>query len=267
MRIKQARIASCLRNFRAPFWQKYGLDHYSSITKPAVFFGCYAPGRAASRRAGPDIHAILKHQALAVLIWGGSDALYAGAKCFRPVLEAGHVKHIAISRSISEDLQRLEVPHIHLPIFPARVNGLTPEPLGQNIYVYSSHGTSEVYGRSIVRAVKKRLTDFNFIHAYSTPPQRYTRGELLGIYRSCFIGLRLTVHDGLSNTVVELGLMGRKCIWNGWLTNAIPWKNAKDVAHRIRREYQKEGDPWAVAKGVQKDLELSSAWLQTEFYK
>ena len=60
--------------------------------------------------------------------------------------------------------------------------------------------------------------------------------QLVDVYKKCFIGLRLTKHDGLSNTVVELGLSGRRCVWNGGSPNAVRWSTVDSVVEAIKAE-------------------------------
>lgn len=58
------------------------------------------------------------------------------------------------------------------------------------------------------------------------------------LYEKCFIGLRLTKHDGNSNTVQELGLHGIKCCYNGDPNNpsVIEWNSADDVIKSIKKK-------------------------------
>lgn len=259
MRILQARVSDSIRFFRRRFLVKYGLVDYHDHGQPAVFFGCYT---------NADRSAILRNNMLAVLIWGGSDAKKLGLAGNKRVLEAPHVRHLAISRSIVEDLERVGARFRYLPVYPSNPTGFVPVPLGPFVYVYSNHDAPTGYGMGVVWQAVKRLPDIRFMIRYSSPPHSVKPDQMPGVYAQCFIGLRLTAHDGLSNTVVELGLMGRRCVWNGWLANAVPWSTLDDVISAICEDRRKVGvTNAALAEGVRKDLLLPGEWLTTEFWR
>ena len=149
MRIEQARVSGAIGGFEAAFLAKFGLHRYHSRTHPAIFFGCY-------RYNGLDIPAVLRHRGLAVIVWGGTDAAGADHAAYRPLLRRRNVRHIAISRSIVEDLERLGLPYYHLPVCPTVVERFKPAPLGRAVYVYSSHRHPQRYGWPTVQAVQRR---------------------------------------------------------------------------------------------------------------
>ena len=81
-------------------------------------------------------------------------------------------------------------------------------------------------------------------------------------YKSCFIGLRLTTHDGLPNTICELGLMGRRCIYNGQLPHSIPYSNADDIVESIEREFKSRNeDNTLIANDMYDYLNIGDDWL------
>jgi len=260
MRIRQVRVASALKLFSKRFMSKYDLHAYTNPHKPAIFFGCY-PGRG-------DINAVLHHSALAVIVWGGSDAKSMHRAMYSNMLAAPNICHVAISKFVSNDMLKLKVPHIHLPVCPSIHQDFEPAPLGQNVYVYSSHLYPKNYGWDLVRKVQRLLPHVKFSVRYSTPPGSCPIDEMTRVYKRCFIGLRLTTHDGLSNTVVELGLMGRRCVWNGWTPNAIPWTSVDDVVRIIKEEQSRIGELHPeVACEIKEFLHLNDDWLHTEFYE
>jgi hypothetical protein len=57
------------------------------------------------------------------------------------------------------------------------------------------------------------------------------------VYSQCFLNLRLTPHDGCPNTNIEMGLMGRRSIYNGDLPASIPWTSVDDICQNIMLEY------------------------------
>jgi hypothetical protein len=65
----------------------------------------------------------------------------------------------------------------------------------------------------------------------------FTREQLVDVYAQCFVNLRLTPHDGCPNTNIEMGLMGRRSIYNGDLPCSIRWNTVDDICQSIEREY------------------------------
>jgi hypothetical protein len=121
--------------------EKYGFEDYVDQLAPCVFFGCYGPS---------DYSAINEHRGLAVLVWMGSDAMRDNPN----LLFDKHVKHIAISKWIEKDMERIGLDYISLPVTHTIHDDLKPEyrgkyiVLGRSIYCYCPEG-KEFYGWSI----------------------------------------------------------------------------------------------------------------------
>jgi len=262
--IRQARVSSAISTFEEQFMEKFGFTPYKNKRKPAVFFGCYPPGP--NKR--PDINLALNHKAMAVIIWGGSDAKKISSHHYRRLRSARHLYHCAISDFIVKDLNKVGLPCVKLPICPTRQPEFKPEPLGPCVYSYSNHNHPHVYNEKLVRRIEAALPDIEFIVGYRRPPGNFTDAEMPSVYKRCFLGLRLTDHDGLSNTVVELGLMGRKCVWNSRMPHTIQWKKVEDVIDIIKRERKNVGKTFPqVAQDVEQFLRLPRKWLTTSFWK
>lgn len=67
--------------------------------------------------------------------------------------------------------------------------------------------------------------------------QTFTKDQLYDVYAQCFLNLRLTPHDGCPNTNLQMGLMGRKSIYNGDLPHSIAWTDVDNICESIMREY------------------------------
>jgi hypothetical protein len=67
---------------------------------------------------------------------------------------------------------------------------------------------------------------------------QYNKNELKNIYKRCFLNLRLTTFDGTPHTNVEMGLMGRRSIFNGTLPHSIGWSGVDDICQNIMKEYK-----------------------------
>ena len=265
MRITQAKVSYTLDAFEDSFMRKFGFSCYTDRTCPVVFFGCYIPGGNYRRR---DVKCVVEHKSLAVLVWGGSDALSLLAKpeVYEGLRTAKHVKHVAISRFVADDLDKAGLPYTRLPVCPTDANNgmFSSVPLGDSVYMYLPQAGDKIYGGDVLDDIKRRLSDVNFITCCNGD---YPEGKMPEIYSKCFMGLRLTKHDGLPNTVVQLGLMGRRCVWNGDLSNSIPWKTARDVVVAIEAEVARIGTSHPeVAEAIIRDITMPSDWLDSSFW-
>lgn len=269
MRITQARVSRAISTFEPTFKAKFGLADYTNPRRPAIFFGCYHGNRE-------DTQAVATHRGLAVFVWGGTDAKQASCPTsgssrqdYACVMANQNVRHVAISKSIVEDLRQLGVAFWFVPICPTDVSRFSCQPVGDAVYFYGSHNHPSRYGQHIFDEVRRKLgKEIRFIEGYSRPPNHRKASQMPAVYRSSLMGLRLTGHDGLSNTVIELGLMGRRCVWNGWAPNAIPWENADDVVETIREEKARAGRRYPkLARQVRQYVEIPDDWLHTEFYE
>lgn len=265
MRITQSWV---LESFRENFEKRWGTVKATKYNEPMVVFGCFHQ---------VQVDAIMRQDALVVLVWVGSDSLYLRTGKYgvdySKIIRASHVKHVAISRWISDDLSALDIPHIYLPITHVDFEQFKPTPLGDKVYCYCPNPRPELYGAAIIAAVQAKLPDIKFIITGShvdTP--HFMMQEL---YDQCFVGLRPTSHDGQPTTVAEMGLMGRRVIHNGLAPNCISWhdggewplKYVDDIVKSIRLEQQYIGNTDAdMSEQVRKFLDIGEDWLNTEFY-
>ena len=142
-------------------------------------------------------------------------------------------------------------------------------PLGHKVYVYGgpeSGVRAEFYGLNHLAEIQQQLPDVNFVIGHTSPPT-FAYEQMASIYQDCLMGLRLTPHDGCSNTVVELGLMGRRCVWNGDLPNAIPWRTTVDVVSAIKHQRALQGSTNAYLAAETRAAIANQDWLLTETYQ
>ena len=232
MRIAQANVN--LKFFRETFLKQFGFVQYYDANAPALFYGCFH-----------SIYNRIKlHKGFAVIVWCGSDSmqLIKNNEFSRYLQRRKDIFHIAETKFISDDLTKCGIKHELYPFNIINIDHSVAKPLGKNVYVYSSHNDPEFYGASIVARIRKRMPEINFVVRYANPPDFASPDELKQIYEDSFIGLRLVPHDGFSCTVAELGLMGRKVVWNSNAPNAIPWTTDDDIMAAIRGEYARAGE-------------------------
>lgn len=287
--IFQLWVSPCIRGFEQAFRAKFNLHPYKSKTHPTIFFGCYN---------GRDLNFIKKHTGFKVLIWAGSDSDYKRRPKSKQILlimrRMRGIYHQAISKYIYDDLRTYNIFSRRLPLCFSNFDQFTPAKKGKYIYFYTSLSSLNLYGCDIMNGVYQRLKNkYKFIITanpqqikikYNNPPlykKIVTQYPFLSqvrtidpklvrlLYQKCFIGLRLTRHDGNANTVQEMGLCGIRCCFNGdpYLPSSIPWRNVNDVVRIIEKESKKIGTyDYDMCKKVRKYLDHHKRWLNKDYY-
>lgn len=217
-------VSNTLKTFKIRMQEKYNLAKYNK-NQPTLFFGMYLE---------EDYEKLKNHKAKAVILFGGTDVDYFG-KVYKGIYLEFIIKHriIAISENVKMRLLDYGLESEFIPICPAPIKkNPLPKDKADCIYFY---GKGRSYGEEIMQEVE-RLTPFDVI---KTTKKTYSPSELQKIYKKCFIGLRLTPKDGLSNTVIELGLAGRRVVYNcNPLPNALKWNSVEDIVRLVNEEYK-----------------------------
>lgn len=258
MRIRQCHTV--LRFFKPTVFKKYGFTDYSNFAAPTVFWGMYP----SSRRK------LISHRGFAVVVWRGSDSINIHKQTsFVQWCKDHHerVKHIAISNFIEDDLRKAGLPFVSLPITSADFTPCHLMPRGDKIYTYTSKPGSGLidYGLRMANEVSRK-TGIPLIVAHS---ESMPRTRLINeAYRNCFIGLRLLAHDGLSNSVMEMGLCGRQVVTNLQTPNALPYRDVKDVIGIVQRSFAlRKEDNQQIAIDMQNFINISTDWLDTKYWE
>ena len=279
--VKQGRVSNSISYFQPMFLRTYKLTRYTNISKPCVFFGCYDDY---------DLAAISNHKNLKIIVWAGSDSDYkkrfSARKSFLFMKRMRNIHHIAISKYIYDDLRENNIPAKQIAFCINNIHNFTPCRKGASIYFYTSISNCETYGCSIFNEVYNKLKfKYNFIIAVCKKQLSNKKGNVLlkypflrkakyynnisNIYKKCFVGLRLTKHDGNANTVQELGMCGIRCFFNGddKLANTIPWKNSCDIINKIENEAKQIGEiDFEMSNKVKDYLKPNFNWLNIENY-
>lgn len=262
MRIRQVRVAEDIAKFGPHFREKFELVPYHDRYAPAIFYGCY-------RRE--DAEAIRDHRSIAVLLWGGSDAMVLRQIRFVQALRRDRLSpiyHIAPSSFIAEDLDRAGLEFFRYNVFPKPEELFEPVPLGNKVYVYAASPKRyhrEFYGLTKLPEIQRHFPSTEFIVQYSSPPT-VPYEQMPAIYRECAVGLRLVPHDAGSCTVVELALMGRYTVWNGYFPGAIPFETVQDAIAALRLQLNRAGEiNTGLSERARKAIS-DRGWLHTESY-
>ncbi len=178
------------------------------------------------------------------IIFGGSDTHYKVRDLSLKTLEyikkhTNNIELYSISNFINNDLDyfKLNYKQIYLCLSDYKLF-YNLNLLKKNIYIYDGKGKmehSDIYNIKLINKILK-TNKYNYNISSKNKVNYVKMNELLN---TCFIGLRLTKHDGNSNIVQEMGLIGIKCIHNSYFYNSIPFYNESDIIKNINKEYIK----------------------------
>lgn len=267
------RLYTQLDDFAVPMKRKYKLRNYSynhgtQNREPVIFFGCY--NKNAQKLA-------LQHGGLLVIVWAGSDSMNlknAGGFVRYLKKNSDRIFHIAYSHWIKADLEEVGLEYFEIPIFPVEFdrNQFTVEPLGEYVYHYTAPQAERkpFYGTDTIEAIKKRTRESHILSNkfIITNARAHPRSQLHHIYKKCFVGVRLTSHDNMGISCVEMSLMGRRSIFNGNIPGAIHYNSRDEVYDLIMEELQYAEPDRLVAEEMWDLIALDKEqWLDTDFYK
>lgn len=267
MKIKQL-YCGFSNHFKDALVKKYGFEDYQDNNEPLFMFGCYNDGM---------LKLALRRKGLVVICWAGTDAkmladgeqlMKMDATPARRFFSWGeilrgfpNIKHIAMSKFIADDLDKCGLPYLRHPVFVHNVEDYTPVPLGDSIFMYQP--SNPIYNGKGLYYELQNILPYHFIEVSA---HTFNRAELLDAYRRSFIGLRFTRHDGMNHTGCELGLMGRRQIYNGDLPNAISFEDIEGIVKAINAEYGRLNDWLYVGNEMREYLDRGDAFLHTGFY-
>ena len=267
--------------------KKYGFNGYYSPydkrqrTLPVVVFGCYGKGTK---------HDIMNHRGLCVIVWSGSDStrLHEYGEFIHYLKDhEDTIFHIAHSHWIQTDLDHWGIKYIDRVVFPVDLSGFKfEEQIGTKVYHYGSKQREWFYGSHLMRKLRTQWAKPQHLpKVIITESGGYNQEELYEIYKDCFVGVRLTEHDNMALSCVELGLMGRYSIFNGNIPCAISYgQNYTHYEPETRRRwaYQDESllgkveqmiletdrEPdILLAEEMQEFVHDTEDWLDTKFYE
>jgi len=243
----QIHYSGAVKALGKKFAKKYNLKPYTNARKPVVIFGLFGH---------KDYRVLRKHKSKCIVLFRGSDALKIGREEAEIIKRKNPVVY-AIGGFISEDLKKWDIPHKILPLSPT-VPNIPCQPRGDKIYCYIKRDGGVKYNQKLAQEVSDR-TGIDIIF---TKFKQYSRSELMEVYKQCFIGLRLNEHDGLPNTVLELGLMGRRSIYNGGIPESIPWSGVEDICENVLLEYKNRHEPnESISKSIKNYLNVGNEWM------
>ena len=216
----QAHISESLAGLDKGLIEKFNLIPYESCLPETVFMGMYRE---------EDLVLLAAHIGASTIVWFGSDAKDLPDDWIKFVKDS---VNIAVSHQVQETLEAKGVEAIWCPINAVIPHEWPVVPNGDKIFWYSGNAP-EYYGESLINEIKERIN----IPIIRAGHDTFTKEQLVDVYSQCFLNLRLTPHDGCPNVNIEMGLMGRRSIYNGDLPASIPWQSVDDICQSIMREY------------------------------
>lgn len=208
-----------------PFAESYGLTEYKSQEDLLVMFGMYRE---------EDFQTFEKHKGQVILVWQGMDAKQIEHKWINTLRKKG--KHFSISHWIKSSLDTERIPNEFRPLSATKA-APNPQRKGRSVYFYTSdlsEDSARYYGEHMIDEIQRK-TGMQIIKGkFGLYPHR----DMPLIYRECFINLRLTEYDGCPNTNLEMGLMGRKSVFNGDIPGSLKWRTIDDICAHIVHEYE-----------------------------
>ena len=218
-------VSNALKHFKKRF-QKYYCKNFYYNTETCVFFGMYSM---------KDIKILKNHNGYKFLIWGGTDCNWNyidRVKKFEIINQIPDLYHIAISKDIQERLLLKNIESVFFDMDLVDKELFKPvSKKGNYIFIYNgfTKGNEIIYGEKIYKEVVKRLPEFKFIYSNEL---NLPYEEMPKIYEECFIGLRLTEHDGNANMVQELKEMNIPVVHNQ-SDYGFKWENVDNIIRYI----------------------------------
>ena len=290
MRIKKLYCPWDTVHFGPKLIKKYGFEYYSPSNRqdrhsPLVVFGCYGRGTKAD---------IMNHSGLCVIVWSGSDSTRLHEmRDFVDYLKNNkdRVFHIAHSHWIQTDLKHFGIDYIDRVVIPSDPTDFKfEEQRGDCVYHYGAHQKLWYYGTHLINKLEKKWNKSDrYPNIIKTTFGGYRYDELYELYKRCFIGVRLTEHDNMAMSVIEMGLMGRRSIFNGNVPCAIPypcppydtytpltrvqwvWQDESllPIIGKMILDYREEGGcvpSREVSEEMREFVNDDEKWLNTEYY-
>jgi len=220
-------VSDGLQTFKERFKKCYLKNGYNN-NGICVFFGMYS---------NKDIQILEKHNGIKFLIWGGTDCNWNydfRCKNIEIIKNIPNVYHIAISKDIQERLHLKYLKTLFLDLNLVDKKLFKPvSKKGDSIFIYNGYikGKEGLYGEKIYKIIVKKLNNFKFIYSneLNSPYEKMPE-----IYAKCFIGLRLTEHDGNANMVQEMKAMNIPVVHN--LSDyGLKWNNIDDIIKYINK--------------------------------
>ena len=221
--ISELYVSNSLKPLENRFLKLYNLKKYNNSNNNFILFGAYDDN---------DLNLIKKSHNNIFLILGGSD--------FRDIDKIkncnSNINYISISNDIKNRLLTKNIQSILVRF--SLVDKTIFKPINNvikdSIYIYNgleeNDFTRKIYNNKIFNQVINKYSYLKFIK--SSDLHKIPNDKMPDIYSRCFIGLRLTEHDGNANTVQEFEAMNIPIVHNQ-SDYGLKWKTVNDIYEHI----------------------------------
>jgi hypothetical protein len=198
-RFLQAYVAPSINFFKKDFLSKYGLVEYYDVNKPAIFFGA---------RESSELIKNHKNYKLILPCTPNDIPLISDYEKTIFVCSDNYLlpKNV-IRKSITPEIKNYDI--------------FKPNPLGDKIYFYSGFKNGWNFNTDLIKDLQKKI-NYEIITTSHNKLIDYHSIDYLkkNYYDKTFLNLNFSHGNGLAS-VIELGLMGRKTIFNPKIKNNI----------------------------------------------
>lgn len=198
-RVLQSYVAPSIRFFKEGFLSHNNLIDYYDLDQPAIFFG-----------AKESTHLINKHRGYKIIL-PCTPTDYPNIVDFNKTMFICSENYIlpknVIRKNITPKIKNYDI--------------FEPNTLGDRIYFYSGFKNGWNKNHNLINEIQKKIS-FEIITTNHQHLNNYYDIQHLKstYYDKCFLNINLSMGHGLSTTI-ELGLMGRKTIFNNTNKNNI----------------------------------------------
>jgi glycosyltransferase involved in cell wall biosynthesis len=225
--LKNLYTSNALNHLSARFLSQHSLLSFQQHNPVALFFGLYD---------NRDIETLEKFQGLKFVMFGGSDCnieLKNRKKNVDRIKKIPNLYYLSISPDIQQRLNNLNIQNTLIELNLVDKTIFKPvSQKGKKIFIYNGLNKcmENIYGKEIYTRLIKEHPEYEFVLSnqlnipYNQMPNKYAE---------CFIGLRLTQHDGNANMVQEMEAMGIPVVHNH-SNYGLKWKNYDDIVNYIR---------------------------------
>jgi len=236
----QCHFSYALNLFEVDFRRRWNVTYYTDPFMPALFVGIYKH----------DVDVINQHQGFKILMFAGEDIRNA-------VLLMPPYKVIA-TQVIADELLKYNIKADRILNIPFKsYSYYTPHMPGDKIYCYQNRDT-------VINRNKYVLETLNDISEYFKGKviagyHPHTQGEMIDIYKQCYINLQLNPLAGFTS-VLEMAHMGRPSLSNYPAPFCIPYKSTDDIISLIKnyKSFEYDVNAW---------LYHSDSWLDINFWQ
>ena len=231
--------------------RKFGLSEFTDWDQPVVLYGMYKD---------EDFDALKKIKG-GVIVWCGTDARVLNASRAAILKSRPDVRSYAKSKDVYSSLIKWGVRSEILPVTSTELN-IEVKPRGEWVYCYVCSDNDKMYAKYKMSILKKLAKELKYKFIFTTI-KKYKPKDLMRVYEKCFIGVRLLDHDGLSNSILEMGLMGRRTVSNSGAPGTIHWGSFKKLKNTIINEYRhRKQDNHLIHDEVRKYIDIGDKWLE-----